>query len=87
MKGMHRTDETPAPKAIDARGLSCPQPLLHLKKALDGLHPGAVVEIAVTDPHAELDFTVWCDRFGHRLECLDAERLRFRIVKGGLCES
>ncbi|WP_223786791.1 sulfurtransferase TusA family protein [Marinicella meishanensis] len=53
---------------IDATGLLCPQPLSMLKQAVKPLSAGAVVHITVTDPHAELDFAIWCERFGHGLE-------------------
>jgi tRNA 2-thiouridine synthesizing protein A len=56
---------------IDATGLLCPQPLLLLKQAVKGLAAGSVVHIVVTDPHAELDFEIWCERFGHQLSCIE----------------
>ncbi|MCX7545599.1 sulfurtransferase TusA family protein [Marinicella gelatinilytica] len=52
---------------IDATGLLCPQPLLRLKTVVNEKSVGEQVCIAVTDEHAELDFQVWCERFGHKL--------------------
>lgn len=68
---------------IDATGLLCPQPLALLKKAIDSLQSGEKVTISVTDPHAELDFEIWCERFNHRLISLDDDGkvLRFLVIK------
>ena len=60
---------------IDAKGLTCPVPLMLLKQAMDNLKAGDVVRIEVTDVHAELDFEIWCERFGHLLE-------KFEYVSG-----
>ncbi len=52
---------------VDARGLICPQPLLLARQRLAAMAGGEVVEVRATDPHAELDFEVFCLRSGHRL--------------------
>ena len=39
-----------ADKVVDARGLSCPLPLLKTKKVMDSLEPGQIVKIISTDP-------------------------------------
>lgn len=69
---------------IDATGLLCPQPLLLLKQAAKTLPDGASVHIVVTDPHAELDFEIWCERFGHRLSCIEQSQNRwvFSVLVG-----
>jgi|GEM_PF-865415 len=69
---------------IDASGLLCPQPLLHLKTALHEKVVGEQLCIAVTDPHAELDFKVWCERFNHTLTgpIEFEDRLLFVVTKG-----
>ncbi len=56
-----------AQATVDARGLLCPQPLLLARQRLAGLSAGEVVEVVATDPHAELDFEVFCVRSGHQL--------------------
>ncbi|KAA3640170.1 MAG: sulfurtransferase TusA family protein [Proteobacteria bacterium] len=70
---------------IDATGLLCPQPLLKLKQAMSKLAVGQQLCIAVTDKHAELDFQVWCERFGHRMAgpIEQSDRLLFVVKKGG----
>ena len=70
---------------IDATGLLCPQPLLKLKQAMLNLNVDEQLCIAVTDRHAELDFQVWCERFGHRLAgpIEQPDRQLFVVKKGG----
>ena len=69
---------------IDATGLLCPQPLLRLKTAMQNRAIGDQLCIAVTDAHAELDFQVWCERFGHQLAgpIEQPDRQLFVITKG-----
>jgi TusA-related sulfurtransferase len=68
---------------IDATGLSCPVPLMLLKKAIDELPAGDRVQIEVTDVHAELDFEIWCERFGHQLEKTQESKgvMGFSVIK------
>lgn len=68
---------------IDATGLNCPVPLMLLKKAVSELPADAAVIIEVTDVHAELDFEIWCERFGHQLQALSstAKSWRFKVTK------
>jgi tRNA 2-thiouridine synthesizing protein A len=52
------------PLTIDARGLSCPLPVLRLNKALKGLGPGADLVLLATDPAALRDVPVFCAAHG-----------------------
>lgn len=52
---------------VDARGMSCPLPLLKAKKALNGMAPGERVRVLSTDPGSVRDFRVFCEQSGHRL--------------------
>lgn len=52
---------------LDTSGLECPQPLLQLKLLINTLKDGQIVEILTTDPHADLDFTIWCERYNHSI--------------------
>jgi tRNA 2-thiouridine synthesizing protein A len=52
---------------IDARGLSCPMPLVKARQALMVLDPGATVCVLATDPASRRDFTDFADATGHRL--------------------
>lgn len=71
-------------QTIDARGMLCPRPLLELKQAMNKLPARESVEIWVTDVHAELDFEIWCERFGHQISKLkpnNEAELRFEVTK------
>lgn len=52
---------------LNAKGLNCPLPLLHLKKILATMNAHDVVKIEVTDPAAHLDFGVFCNQVGHQI--------------------
>lgn len=40
---------------VDARGHRCPVPSLRLRKAIEGLRPGARLILLATDPMARID--------------------------------
>lgn len=54
-------------KEIDARGLNCPLPILHAKKALDRIGTGQVLKITATDPGAIKDFQAFARQTGNEL--------------------
>ena len=74
----------PAPGArcatLDATGLICPEPVLRARARLAQLDAGDVLEVVTDDPMAELDFQVFCDRTGHRLES-STERGGVRVTR------
>jgi len=71
-------------QTLDAKGLSCPMPLLKAKKAIDAIGSGQVLEILGTDPGSRNDLPSWCERCGHQFlgEKEDAGFFRFYIRKG-----
>ncbi len=52
---------------LDARGLSCPLPILRANKALAGMTTGQVLRIIATDPGAPKDFETFCRQTGNEL--------------------
>jgi tRNA 2-thiouridine synthesizing protein A len=52
---------------VDARGLSCPRPILMSKKALNSLKTGQVLEILTTDPGSLRDIPAWTHVTGQEL--------------------
>jgi tRNA 2-thiouridine synthesizing protein A len=52
-------------RILDAKGLSCPMPLLRTKKEIDKINSGEILEIQGTDPGSRNDIPGWCDRSGH----------------------
>jgi len=54
-------------KEVDARGLSCPLPILRLKKALAELSAGRIVRVLTTDQSSIKDFEAFTLQTGHEL--------------------
>lgn len=52
---------------IDARGLSCPMPMLKTKKALKGMTKGQLLEMWGTDPGSKNDIPNFCKKNGNEL--------------------
>lgn len=50
---------------VDACGLSCPGPILRLKKAIESVNEGQVLEITSTDPGFVRDAEAWCVSTGN----------------------
>lgn len=55
-------DADNAAAIVDARGLSCPQPLVLARLALRQHAAGRVLEVWATDPLASLDIEALCAR-------------------------
>jgi tRNA 2-thiouridine synthesizing protein A len=56
-----------ADKTLDAKGLTCPLPILKTKKVLSGLPKGATLEVFATDPGSVPDFQAFCEATGNKL--------------------
>ena len=54
-------------KELDAKGLSCPLPILRAKKALAELTTGQVLKIVATDPGSIRDFRAFAKQTGNEL--------------------
>jgi len=52
---------------VDARGLSCPMPIVKTALAVKTVPSGGVIEVLATDPGSTKDFTAWCRSTGHDL--------------------
>jgi tRNA 2-thiouridine synthesizing protein A len=55
-------------KVIDARGSSCPGPLLEAKKGIGAVSVGQIIEIRSNDSGTKKDIPAWAGKVGH--ECL-----------------
>lgn len=71
-------------KTLDCRGLSCPMPLLKLKKALGSMQTGEVLEMIGNDPGTKNDIEKAVTKVGN--EYLGSEEgdgaTKFYIRKG-----
>ncbi len=54
-------------REVDARGLSCPLPILRAKKALAGMQSGETLKIVSTDPGSMRDFQAFARQTGNAL--------------------
>ena len=54
-------------KELDARGLSCPLPILKTKKALNDLVSGQVLKVTATDPGSVKDMQAFANQTGNAL--------------------
>lgn len=51
---------------LDAKGLSCPMPIVKTKKAIDTMMPGQVIEVQATDHGSKADLIAWAANTGHQ---------------------
>jgi tRNA 2-thiouridine synthesizing protein A len=58
-------DDVQVTSVLDAKGLSCPMPLLRTKKEMGKMASGDVLQVDGTDPGSRNDIPGWCDRSGH----------------------
>ena len=54
-------------KELDARGLSCPLPILKTKKMLAEMQSGEVLRVVSTDPGSIRDFQAFARQTGNEL--------------------
>lgn len=76
------TTETIA-TTVDAKGLSCPMPIVKTAQAIKGVASGALIEVLATDPGSLKDFAAWTKTTGNELvaQSSDAGVHRFVIRK------
>jgi tRNA 2-thiouridine synthesizing protein A len=68
-------------QTVDARGLSCPMPIVKTAQAIKPLPSGAVVELLATDAGSIKDVAAWCRVTGNELieQASDGAVYRFVI--------
>jgi tRNA 2-thiouridine synthesizing protein A len=52
---------------LDAKGLSCPLPILKTKKAIEALAKDQVLKVETTDPGSKNDMASWAKRTGNEI--------------------
>ena len=65
---------------VDARGLSCPMPIVRTAQAMKSLPSGALVEVLATDPGSVKDFAAWSRATGNELLESTADDAVYRFV-------
>jgi len=62
-----KTESHPFDRDVNARGLSCPLPILRAKKALADMQSGEVLRVVATDPGSVRDFQAFSRQTGNPL--------------------
>jgi TusA-related sulfurtransferase len=77
-----------AAATLDAKGLSCPLPVVKARLEMEKLATGDVLQVLATDPGSVADFENWTKMSGHQLlessqaTTEDGEVYRYLIRKG-----
>lgn len=56
-----------ADQVLDAKGLSCPLPILKTKKAVEAMSKGQILKVETTDPGSKNDMSSWAKRTGNEI--------------------
>jgi tRNA 2-thiouridine synthesizing protein A len=64
---------------VDAKGQSCPGPLVSLARALKDAQPGDLLELLATDAGSKSDVPSWAEISGNEL--LEAEELEGEVYR------
>lgn len=68
-----------ADKVVDARGTSCPGPLLEAKRNIGQVPVGGVLEVLSSDPGTARDLPLWAKKMGHEFLGVLEEAGYYRI--------
>jgi tRNA 2-thiouridine synthesizing protein A len=52
---------------VDAKGLSCPMPIVKTAQAVKGVPAGELMEVLATDPGSVKDFAAWTRATGNAI--------------------
>jgi len=65
---------------VDARGLSCPMPIVRTAQATRTAASGTYLEVLATDPGSVKDFAAWCRSTGNELVEQSSDGAVYRFV-------
>ncbi len=65
---------------VDAKGLSCPMPIVKTALAMKALASGQVLEVVATDPGVVKDFAAWSKSTGNEVLEADSDGAVYRFV-------
>jgi tRNA 2-thiouridine synthesizing protein A len=67
-------------QSIDARGLSCPMPIVKTAQAVKAVPSGGAIELLATDPGSIKDVAAWCRATGNELVEQTSDGAVYRFV-------
>jgi tRNA 2-thiouridine synthesizing protein A len=65
---------------VDAKGLSCPLPIVKTAQAIKTMAAGQILEVLATDPGSVKDFAAWSKTTGHELVESTSDGAVYRFV-------
>jgi TusA-related sulfurtransferase len=65
---------------VDARGLSCPMPIVKTAQAAKTIPSGAAIELLATDAGSIKDVAAWCKATGNELIDQTSDGAVYRFV-------
>lgn len=65
---------------VDARGLSCPMPIVKTAQTIKTVSSGAFIEVLATDPGSVKDFAAWARTTGNELVEQTSDGAVYRFV-------
>ncbi|MGC8496334.1 MAG: sulfurtransferase TusA family protein [Candidatus Micrarchaeia archaeon] len=66
--------------SVDARGSSCPGPIVELSKAYRNAKVGDTIELWATDPGVKADVTAWAEKTKNKIESMADQPDKIVIV-------
>ena len=66
-------------KALDARGLLCPMPVIKTQNMIKTMHEGETLQVISTDPGVKQDIPSWCRINGHEVIEITEDQLDILI--------
>ena len=67
-------------QSVDARGLSCPMPIVKTAQAVKAIPSGATIELLATDAGSIKDVAAWCRATGNELIEQSSDGAVYRFV-------
>jgi TusA-related sulfurtransferase len=67
-------------QTVDARGLSCPMPIVKTAQAVKTIGSGESIELIATDAGSIKDVTAWCKATGNELVEQTSDGAVYRFV-------
>lgn len=69
---------------VDAKGLSCPMPIVKAKKAIDSMQSREIMQLEATDKGSVNDFQSWVKQTKNELLKIEEDNgvFRFFVKKG-----
>ena len=77
---LEATTESEITAKVDARGLSCPMPIVRTAQAAKPMASGTLLEVLTTDPGSIKDFAAWCRSTGNTLVEQTSDGAVYRFV-------